>query len=651
MNVRTARRLAILLFVSVLLSLQIIVRFRYFSLTFLVGGVALGSLLYLARAPAEQHESGSADTEERVTRSRIRAVATCGFFLLTAASLLTLQSHPYEKPLLYYGLVSASAALIAVQIPLLPSGRGVGGILSMVLVLALNLFGSSQLVFPLGIGGADAPLHIFALVDPIVRTGAIPVKSACGFIYGTFPGHHLLVATGSVLLATPTTTTYYGLGALVMTLPLLVAHSVVRSLTTPRLGLLAALVLPGGSYYIFWAVHASTLTFALPLIAAIVLVLLLTWGRKSRRLLLAGTLLAVALILTHPYSSVIFGIILVGLVGAVAVEALREHRVRWPWGTRVLPVGFAYLIVLYWSNFTCLYRKSIGLVDRYHTAIFEEPTVASPGVYDVSVPLSMILVNTLGDALLLMLAVAGAFVLLSHRLPRRPIVVGPTVALVTAATIGLVTPLIYLNPNRIYVFLLVLGFAPLAAVGLFFLTSGRAGWEGVRRRALRATVLAILIGTFVFLSSTSVIAGFETSPHRGDVAHVKLYDTPYEAASSAWICKHADTVNQIRGSRSLFFYERLTVESCLGDHGGRLLRLSTNDNRSLDLSNVKGGSLVWFSRYDLSPGFQAGLIGDENRFGQGALVRLDPGAVDDLASLNRIYDNGQVQIYQRPPGG
>src|SRR2546425_7227621 len=260
------------------------------STIFLAAAIAAGSGFYFVATRgrgATETKAGAALSG--ATRKRGLRIAMVLFFLLTAGSLLTLRSDQYGKPASYFVLVAASAGMIALRITLLETTKEVAPTLAMITLVALNFFGSNQLVFPLGIGGADASTHLQFLVNPIVQTGFLPLTDPCGLVYGAFPAHHIFVAMTAILTASDPTRTYYSLGALVMTTPVLVAFLIGRSLFGARIGLLAALVLSGSSYFIFWAAHDAPLSFAVPLVGFLLLSFLtMLRGPNVRMIFVAG---------------------------------------------------------------------------------------------------------------------------------------------------------------------------------------------------------------------------------------------------------------------------------------------------------------------------------------------------------------------------
>jgi len=645
-----ARLLAMLTFGVATTITVVLVRLRLYSVIFLVSAAAIAAALFLVLSRGGNIGSAAQSTPSPVgSRKRLLSLSTTLFFLFTAGSLLAIRTVTYDKPIAYFALVAASAGALALRIVLLESPKGVPGSLVLVLILAANLFGSDQLVFPLGLGGADASVHLHFLVEPIVMTGFIPATDPCGLVYGSFPGHHLLVATTSILIAAPPERTYYSLGPILMLLPVAVTFLIARSLFGGRTALLAALLLSGSSYYVFWASHAATLTYAVPLIALLVFTLVKSFAGRNARILLASALLALALVMTHPYSTAIFGVILIGLV--VGQFVARKRAGPWPWGTRITGVAFGYTLLIYWTNFSCLVTKSLHLAQGYVNAFFGEATITAPAVYD-RLPLQTIFVNTVGDALLQFLVVLGFLFILSRGLSARTMaILGPAITLLLISGVGLVTPLTYLAPNRIYVFLQFLGFAPLAAFAVRELGVPRASSKQARRRAIRIGLAAFLAALFVFASTASTIAGFETSPLVGNQPFVKLYETPSEESSAGWLCSHIASPTLINMSRSIFGLDRHEVRDCvtpltpLAPGKDALNYLPAPHKGEVNASLLPFGSLVWFSRYDENPGFQAGESGPATGVGQGVILRLNPDADASFTTFDRLYDNGAVQVY------
>ena len=625
-----------------------LVRLGFLSTLPLILAVGLGSAAFLAQRPRTIVDvEAPVPSWNPVSKRRAKVLLATAFFLLSAASIAVLLPVLNEKPIVYYVFVSASAAVLVGFIFLQEDPREMVGALVMVGVFSANILGSNQLAFPGGLGGADSPVHITYLVNPIVAGGTIPVGSrgGCGLIYTTFPGHHLLVASTAIIVGGDPASTYYALGFATMLLPVLVVFLVARKIRGVRTGLLAAAVLAGSSYYIAWASHAAPLTFALPLIAANILVLLKLVEDGRARWLVAAFPLMLALILAHPYSSVIFGVM---LFGAVAGHRLVERDTRaQTWTPTVMGVAFAYTLLTEWSNFSCLITKSLQLAEGYYAAFTGEALGSPPAVYD-ALPLSLIVLNTVGDSILFFSATIGFFSLISEKLSRRGmLVIGPSVTLLVLSTIGLLTRLDYILPNRVYVFLQFAGLAPLAAFGLHHMAL-RSSSRGRSRWAARGVPIgALLVGAFVLMSSTSIIAGFETSPFATGLPYVKLYETNVEEAAATWLCEHTPPLARVETAQSLHGLAQGEITDCLRSDGTVVDRISVTRGGLLDLRGVAPGAFVVYSEFDLNPGFGLGAT-SAGQYGQGIYLRLDPRAIEEFAAYDRLYDNGAIHVYRLP---
>jgi hypothetical protein len=650
MEARRVRLLAAATLVLSLLGTGAVAWLRFFSVLPLIAAAAAGCILYLAferRGPAGDAGAPPSDGDP-ASRRRVRYLAATAFFVLSAVSLLLVASSAYAKPVSYYVVMAVAGGAVAAFLGASETRREYLAGMVLVWLLAMNLFGSNQLAFPLGIGGADSSTHIYFLAAPIAETGHVPPVSGCGLIYGDFPVHHILVASSAIVADADPVRMYYDLGFVVMTIPVLATFLVVRRLFPERTAAFAALFLAGASYYISWASHAAPLTYAIPLISVLLLLLIRMVNDRGRRDIFLAAVVGLALILTHPYSSVIFGVALFGLLATQLVSAERPRVIGR--GTTTVGVLFAYTLIFDWSNFSCLMTKSLQLAGGWAQAFQDEAVIAPQGVYD-ALPLGSIFVNTLGDSVLLALAVVGFFVTLGTvRSVHRVVILGPTLALLTLSVVGIVTDLVYILPNRIYVYLQLVGLAPLAAVAIWRVAAGASGPARAPGRRVGSRLIApfvvLLAAAFVFASTTSTIAGFETSPFAGTRPYVKLYDTNVEARSVEWLCAHATRALGIDTSLSFSSLLRHELRECLILPNATVLRMDAV-NGTIDPLQFAPGTTILFSRYDSFPGYQSGITG-VGKAGLGVYDRLEPGAERVLKDFNRIYSNGGIEIYAVP---
>ena len=646
-----SKLLAVLALGLSIVTLGALLALRYYSTMFLGASLTVGCTAYLALRRAE------ATRGERpfpvltpISRRRLRLLATSLFFLLMGSTVLLVGANPYYKPLAYYLLTAGSAALLVIQIALLESRRGVAPVLGQVLLLTAVLLGSSQLTFPLGIGGSDAPTHVNLIVVPILQTGRVPGNVPCqfDFDYDAFPSHHLLAATGSTLLGADATGAYYGLAVIGMSLTVLVVFLIAKALFYARIGLLASLLVSVSSYFIFWASHGSALTFAIPLMSLLMLAIVKSRNRTSRRMFLITAIFATALVFTHPYSSMIFGFILVGLVAIERVGRKSRPRPRPAlWTTSFFLIALA----LHWIFYSCQATVALRLAQVYLKIITGEHLVSPPAVYD-TLPAATIILNTLGDFLLLTLAVVGFFVVLSRddRFART-VVLGPTITLFVLAGIGIVTRLPYLLPNRVYVLLQFLGLAPLAAVAIgrtvFGKPKGTSGAPPRTANIRRVLGAALVVASLTFMSSASTVAGFETSLFVGGTPYEKVYDTQYERISAAWLCDRMGVGHRVEVSLSLSPFETRELKRCLLAQNGTFDDMRISEDGSIEFQRFLPGTIVLFSAYDRSPGVLFTTTG-VGKPGTGVYVRVNENSVSHLSELDKVYDNGPVQIFFAP---
>jgi hypothetical protein len=592
----------------------------------------------------------------RVRADRRRSLSLLGstlFFLFTGFSVLVLEPGSYGRSVVYNALVAASAAMIAVRIGGLEPGRGIPATLAHILVLAANLFGSNQIVFPFGIGGSDAPTHIDALVQPILRTGHVPGTVPCGFgfDYEAFPAHHLLAVAGALLGGLDPARSYYGMALPGALLCVVVVFLIVKRVSNARTGLLAALVLSGSSYFVYWASHAA------PLIHAVVPIGFLLYGavrmspRIDARFALLSVPFSVSLVFTHPYSSTLFAAVLVGLIVARLTVGGRS---RVPWGALVTLLVFLTVLLVHWVYYSCHFTDAGRFASQYFRILSREPELAPPGVYD-RLPLFEIFINTLGDSILVCLGVLGLLQVLPRgNTVQRTFLLGPALTVVSLAIIGLVTNLVYFLPNRMYVLLQFLGLAPLAGYALGSLGrpivphANRASVPPPQKPVIHLA-LAVIVASFVFLSTASNVAGFETSAFTGNRPYVKLYVTNSEVDGVDWLCRYVPGPETVRISLSVSAFSVHDLRDCLEPRNGTTNELRITPDGLIEVDRIAPGSMILFSRFDFEPGFQAGITG-VGKHGSGVFQRLNHSALSQLSEFSKIYDNGPVEVYRARDG-
>ena len=73
-------------------------------------------------------------------------------------------------------------------------------------------------------------------------------------------------------------------------------------------------------------------------------------------------------------------------------------------------------------------------------------------------------------------------------------------------------------------------------------------------------------------------------------------------------------------------------------------KMRLTENATIDFHQFKPGSLILFSEYDFSPGFQATITG-VGQCGRGVYDRLPAEDLERLDTFARLYDNGAVVAF------
>ncbi len=645
-----------------LTALAVLLVGEIYSVIFLVGGVIVACIAHLFllglrsgasppisasskskhRQPSrsleeEEHEGVDSASGRRTTRLFIAL-----FIVSTSLAIWVAWLNVSTRPISYYGLIALAGIALGFQIQQATHPKSVYVVLGQIVAFSALLSGSIQLTFPSGIGGADSYFHATFLVSPIIESGAIPAGAPLGYVYEFFPNHGLLVAIGSILLGLPAEATYYHFGFLVMLVPVLAAFVVGKELLGNRTGLWAALLLGAAGYFIFWASHASALTFAVAITSVIFIGLVKAFRRPRASYVIVLAIGFLSLVFTHAYTSMVLGIILFALAISHLLGTSGSTMVR---TSGRLATLFGLILLAHWMFYSPFFREAVTLFNSYYLAIVEQEVVFIVTVYD-TIPLNVIFLNTLGESILVSLATLGLLVSVTQvKGPTLRLVISATIVLLLLGGIGLVTNLAYILPNRLWVFLTFFGLSPLGAMALTKCTALRPSYSFPSHRLLaRQAVAAGLVGTFVFFSTASTVAGFETSPLSFNQPYVKYWNTQQEDVAVAWFCKFSLEGGQTTASRSLSFLARSQLLECVSSSMQSLGSIPLTDAGSVDVDSIQPESYVVFSWFDVWAGFQTGVIG-RGKHGTTIFHQLGDDDVTRLATYSHVYDNGIVAIF------
>jgi hypothetical protein len=433
-----------------------------------------------------------------------------------------------------------------------------------------------------------------------------------------------------------------------MLFPVLVSFLVVRRMFGWHAGIMSALLLSGASYYLFWGGYPVAQTFAIALYAGALLEVsrLASSAPRDPRRISIMVVFMTSLVFVHPYTAVVLGVTIFGILAwtTIANGLDRPLTVR----PRLGQVMLIYLLILLaqWMFYSFRLSTAVGFAQQYVQAIAALDRFPSTR-FDL-LPLSLILLNTVGDALIIFLAAVGGLRILERtRRDASRAFLGASFILLGTIGGGTLLRLPYLFPQRLYVFLLLAGLIPLSSYAISgseaTLVLGPPAVTSLKRCAL----VAVLVGVVIMSSSASSIAGFDTSPLYQSQPYLKLYDTYQERDAAAWVCENvvAPNVNVSRGY-SPFSSARILV--CVTQREATYGFVPVSRQGSLDVNAFRPGSVVVVSMSDVVFGYSLGVATNQ-LYGDDVVARLDSSEYSKLIGLDRIYDNGWVQAFSDAP--
>jgi len=254
---------------SVLLTLSLTLM-DYLLLTQAAVTVILASVIYLLLRWTRRRRQAEADTgEEEQTAplfpAYVNQLLDIAFWGLLAASLFMLTQGVYARPVGFLIMVSAMAAILAVQIF---SGRNTGYCLFKIIVIGVLLRASAYYQFP-GIVGYDA-------VAEITYSGKLLAEGYAGSFMGTYqyyPIAHFFTAATSLMTGMGTVDSYFILGVAEV-ISIIFIFLIGRPFFDTKTGLLAVLVIAVFNWHILWGFYIKAMTFGIALLPMILFLIL-----------------------------------------------------------------------------------------------------------------------------------------------------------------------------------------------------------------------------------------------------------------------------------------------------------------------------------------------------------------------------------------
>jgi len=554
------------------------------------------------------------------------------FFLLISLLSLSLLWGINTKTTLFYVIIALCVFLLGLEIMYFPKKSRF--ILIKIYILCLIVFLSNQIVFPLGIGGADSYKHL-TTIEGILEFGRILPE----YVYSFNPTHHLLISISEILSDVNYRTLYYVTGSFLMSLNTLIVYLIGRVYISERTGLISALIYPFNDYILFWSSHSAQLTYLIPLMC------FLYWAFFNRTKNLIGynliaLILIISVIFCHHYSS----IILIFLLLAFYINDIFLSK-RYRLTGNNYTILFSFLLVslfAHWIFYSDLIYKFSMITDKYLDTLIGLATsdysyVTQSSYYD-NLSLTFIFQNTIGTCLLLMLSSYGLFNLFNKNNRLKYLLTIWMLITASLIVLGIFFHFPWLLPNRIYVFLQLFCLTFLASHALNQLCN-RANWALI-------ILFLVMLSLAAFFSAASTIAGFETSLFKWDEPYIKLYEEPQELSAEGWTEYYIPSNIIMYPSKSIYppnLYSAWFKKSIHYVEGLPIY----NDNYTINISAIHYQSFILFSNNDMHIGIPYyKKISSWGGSGAGSKLSKDSYTrFCDSKKFNLIYDNKLIAVF------
>lgn len=478
----------------------------------IVGGLSmLACLVYLAiRNRVELSEL----LEEYGGHNSTYFILNILFFLLLAGALVLVAARPeiYSTPLGYYICLTLAAAVLALEIMVLPHHRGYPYlVLGKIILLGLALIWIPQTIFP-GLLGIDPYFHEQFTLS-ILDSGHVPTDN----LYSSFPAMH--IASGSTMLIADLsykTATMLFTGTAYVVVSLSFVFLLGRAVFGSKLGLLAALLLAGAAFFIhfgWWTVPNTYAAIFLPVLAYLLFKLRAQFPIRATLIVMG---LMAALIVTHTIGALGVALLLIvfwlgnHFYGWVRNSDYRTAAADWWQETGNQPVSLTLAVFFGVAMFSWWLLTSTEAIDtltelvRYGFSLeLSDPPLDESTVYASTIPLWEKLLGLLAYAAFWAVSFIGVLAAFSLKAGNRHIVLLAIGGLLLVALGFFSLPLnLGTLPGR-WQFLSLFMLAIPAALGLMLLAGG------LKRNGRGIVLMPVFVAILVFLSITSPTASID----------------------------------------------------------------------------------------------------------------------------------------------
>jgi hypothetical protein len=317
------------------------------------------------------------------------------------------------------------------------------------------------------------------------------------------------------------------------------------------------------------------------------------------------------MVFTHHFSAII---VLAILGSLILVELFHKftNRLYHPQLPPLLII-FGIILLIQWIYYSNLFHSFIGIIKAY-TSAFQNvsASIVTYSVYN-TIPLTTILINSIGSALLLVFALVGFIVFCKKKEISFHFIIAMAVTLSVLLGGGIVLVQLGLLPDRLYPYLQVFGLVFLAAGGVVYCL------RKIKSNAKKIVSIFFIFLLLSFFSIASTIAGFETSLFVDEnLAYFKLFSAPQERYFQQW-------------------QENVT------DMNISMQEIPLTPSGLINQSQIMPNSIVSFDQLYLRTGFVREI---GYHMGYYQFIKLKPDEINKMDVYGKIYSNGIMNAYK-----
>lgn len=542
------------------------------------------------------------------------------FFLFLAFSTLSfyLRSNLYQRPLIYFVLISLMTGFVILEIFFDKKNKYTYFVLLQIITIGLSLIWTEQIIFP-SVVGIDPAWHLM-FTQQLLNSGHVMLGTA----YSNIPLYHIEIAVTSILTNLNYKISIMFSISIIQIVGIVVFMFLIGKLIfNEKIGLITGLLVCTANMVIlfgWWATPNSIAAVYIP----IILYLLFKKENLSNHIVLV-MILMFALILTHPVTSIwLLLLLFLGFfVSKIIPSKLLKVEQNVNKFSLTIFLFFSILMLAWW-----MYASGIFFIDIVNIIswgftidnLSNGPNIITN--YSQSIPLIETVYNNAGLFIFCAFSLIGFLYIFSERNYKAILLALVAIMTLSIGFFSLITGKEVLNVRWWYFAQILL--SPLVAVALVII------FNSINSKGIKNTFLVVFVCLLSFLMITSSIACTDNhtfSPNSG----VRYAFTASEMAAASFFSQQNVSIS------SDFDYAVNPSSSLFANYYN--LKYSKIDSIDIDLYNhsyPRTGSIVIIRNQIVENPFrlQSGIY----------KLNYDPNMILSK-SFDKIYDSNSVTAY------